>query len=282
MYLKSFFHILPSIDCGNFFAIEGISRSCNFNAKYISRSREFLNSVESKNLAIIYCPPMAIANKDSVGLRIAKLQQIHAHKYAKSVKNSQVNYLELDSSACASSLVGLVKAKNLISSGQFDDVLVIADERITEEVLDQFVDFGIGVKGGDGFASAWLSKSPSESSFVKISDTATSFHYNANPWFVAEEGYQKVVKTNDYEYIKPHGTGTDVNNKAEEAFCRDRVVIGSLEGLSYKEKYGHMQGASGLAELCQMLTDHASLPRTMCLASGLGNFYAGLVVEKKS
>jgi hypothetical protein len=283
MYLKSYSHLVPTIDCGDYFAIEGISRDCNFNAKYISRNKNFFRSIEAKNgLAIIYCGPEMTSSEGSSGLIINKVPQVHAQRYANAVRNSRVDYVERESSACASALVGMAKAKKLIDSNEFKDVLVIGDERISEQTVKVFIDMNIDVKAGDGFSAMHFTKNPPKDSYIKVSDTGIGFSYHPNPWLVSEEGYRKVIKTKDYECIKPHGTGTDVNEEAEAPFCKDKRVIVSPEGLKYKEKYGHMQGASAGVEICQMLHENDSLPRTLCLAAGLGNFYAGLVIEKKA
>jgi len=282
MFLKSYKHIVPTIDSEDCFYIEGLERDANFNLFYRKLNKDFLLSVEAENLGLIYCPPMPIASSHSKCLNINKLQHTHAHKYVNAMKNANVSYVDIDGSACASSLVAIAKAFNLINYFDFKDVMVIADERISKDVSDLFAEMNIGVKGGDGFSALHFCKDEPKDSFIKITNTAIGYHYNSNPWLTCEEGYSKVIKTDDYACIKPHGTGTGVNNEAEERLCKDKKVILSPEGLRYKEKYGHMQGASGSTEICQMLDEHSTLPRTLCLASGLGNFYGGLIIEKKS
>ena len=282
MYLKSYKHLVPTIDCGEYFAIEGISRSCNFNSKYISLNKDYFRSIEASNgIAIVYCPPMPLANKDTLSLEINKLQHIHAQKYANSVKNCRVDYVEIDGSACASSLVAICKAYKLIHREEFEDVLVIADERMNEDISNLFKEMNIGVKGGDGFSAMHFSKYPAKNHLTKISSPSISYHYNSNPWLVSKEGYEKVIKDYNYEWIKPHGTGTEVNDEAELYFCKDKKVVCTPEGVRYKHKYGHMQGASGSTEICQMLEENESVPKTLCLAAGLGNFYAGLIIERQ-
>jgi hypothetical protein len=282
MYLKSYSHLVPTVDCGEYFAIEGIDRECNFNLKYRKLNKDFLESIEAKNgLAVVYCPPMPIASAHTKGLNINKLQHTHAHKYVASIKNSRVDYLEIEGSACASSLVGIVKASNLIKHFGFEDVLVIADERMHEDVSELFLQMNIGVKGGDAFSAMHFSKFEQSDSCIKISNEKVAYEYNSNPWLVSEDGYKKVIASEDFQWVKPHGTGTGVNNEAEANITKGKTIALSPEGLRYKQKYGHMQGASGSTEICQMLDEHDNLPRTLCLAAGLGNFYAGLIIEKQ-
>jgi hypothetical protein len=283
MFLKSYTHIVPTLELDDYFVIEGLDRDCNFNLFYRKQNKDFLSSIEANDgLAVIYCPPIPFVEVESKGLAINKLQHTHAHKYAFALKNCRVDYVEIEGSACASSLAGIVKAYKLIHSGEFKDVLVITDERISKGVSDLFKQMKINIKAGDGFSALHLVKSEPKDSFIKITDPATAYHYHTNPWATTEEGYRKVIASEDYEYIKPHGTGTDVNDDSEKYLCENKKVMLSPEGMRYKDKYGHMQGASGATEICQMLEEHSNLPRTLCLAAGLGNFYAGLVIEKKS
>ena len=191
MFLKSYTHTVPTLELDDYFVIEGLDRDCNFNLFYRKQNKDFLSSIEANDgLAVIYCPPIPFVEVESKGLAINKLQHTHAHKYACALKNCRVDYVEIEGSACASSLAGIVKAYKLIHSGEFKDVLIITDERISKGVSDLFKQMKIDIKAGDGFSALHLVKSEPKDSFIKITDPATAYHYHTNPWATTEEGYR--------------------------------------------------------------------------------------------
>ena len=114
-------------------------------------------------------------------------------------------------------------------------------------------------------------------------------YYEILKWFdakniLASKHYpEQVIRAVDYaeeiegvNLIKMHGSGTNRNTEVEyeainEFDCRK---------IEYKSEIGHTQGASSIVEICMML-GREEFTKALVLASGLGGFYGGCVINKE-
>jgi 3-oxoacyl-(acyl-carrier-protein) synthase len=99
---------------------------------------------------------------------------------------------------------------------------------------------------------------------------------------VSKEGYMKVLNGLDLlgvNVVKPHGTGTDRNDQAENEAIKE-VGLGSMKRHMYKKEVGHTQGASTAVELGMLLDDMVIGDKAVVLASGTGGYYGGCTVWK--
>lgn len=259
------------------------TRDSYMTAEY---SRQFRKEIESLDLegkiAVLYAGGVGIHNaevrnyegsfdcsveKDVGGPVIKSVQAYMIHRYIglMSFRNS-VEYVNINSNTCASSLHSVYEAEKLIEYEGFDHVVVIAEEKTSFDTIRIFHEHSIKVKPGEGFACVVFSKEGR----YKVRDCKWAFDYNRNPFLVSSKGYQK-IKT-ESTLVKGHKTGTTQNDEAE------KDVFGDVVG--YKEKIGHCQGASGLIELCMVLEDKELKGDILCVASGLGGFYGSCIVEK--
>ena len=84
--------------------------------------------------------------------------------------------------------------------------------------------------------------------------------------------------SNDIDIVKPHGTGTGVNDVAELDAIKDKFPTAEIIG--FKQDIGHTQGASAAIELAMIVDKMEKGKKALCLASGLGGFYAACTVTK--
>lgn len=197
---------------------------------------------------------------------IKDLQAYMMHKFIGVMPcRDNVDYANINSNTCASSLYAVYEAEGLLGKG-FDHVVVIAEEKTSFNTIRIFAEHRIDVTVGEGFACVVFSKEGS----VEVKDSKWAYKWTSNPFNVVAGGYAKVKS--DADVVKGHKTGTEQNDAAE------LDVFGATIG--YKDKIGHCQGASGLIELCMVLDDDTVSGNVLCVASGLGGFYGSCVVVK--
>jgi len=286
MTLTKYFYKHATQDCKDRIAIPELDRSAYMTPQYMEMFKEELDSIKLKgkvglvysNGASFHQSEHRVCKKDYSNsldndlpspMAIKGLVAHMAHKYTSlfAQNDVQINDMEIVSNTCASSMYGIIKAKEMLDSGM-DHVIVITEEKTSFDTVRIFHEHRISVRASDGFACAVFSK---EGEGFEVSHCKKSYTYSNNPFLVTAEGYKKVYTASDM--VKGHATGTEVNDKAEyEAFGPN--VIG------YKAKIGHSQGSSGLLELCMVADDIKLQGKVLCVASGLGGFYASCVLHK--
>lgn len=224
-----------------------------------------LHSAENRRANEVFTSSVPIMDS---GLVIKSLQAYMLHKYA-GILSSQNDlvYSNINSDTCASSLYSLYEAEGLLSRGIVDNVIIIAEEKTSNDTIRIFNEHNIPIVVGEGFACVVLTN---ELDGLQITDTKWSYEYNRNPFAVTASGYKRVYT--ECDVVKGHKTYTAVNDNAEEE------AFGKVVG--YKAKIGHCQGASGLIELCMVADDKTLNGRVLCVASGLGNWYGSCILSK--
>lgn len=205
-----------------------------------------------------------------------------AHKYALLIGN--IDYLSINANACSSAMYALYEAQNLLNKEGFDEVFIVGEEWVEPNELLLYKQLGIGITCGDGFIVARFVKHnqtcfTSDPLFAKAT---WLFHQESACLNFSKAGYTKVLQNYKYDHIdvvKTHGTGTDNNNEAEDGAIAD--IFGDVQKLYYKQTIGHSQGVSALLEICVSIDDETLKNKTiLALASGLGNFYGGVLYRR--
>ncbi len=213
-----------------------------------------------------------------------QINQIYAGKIASSL--GYTGLVLSDSSACASSLVATDMAQNLLVSGRFDEVAILAVEnQVCFSTVDFFMGYGACLTAAQidsgQLPTAFDSKNKGfvlgqGAAFMRLASGRAVRRSLVTPLAqllataVASEpeapslsprtdglGYKRVIQLAlnraglapaDVDLIKTHGTGTASNDEAEGGALRD--VFGTeFVATSYKPSIGHSLGASGLLEL---------------------------------
>ena len=200
-----------------------------------------------------------------------------ASKTAKRLGN--ISYLSINSNACASSMFALKEAYELLENG-FDDVIIYGEEWVEEVELFLFRQHGIDLVCSDGFFILHLVKE-SSNTFAQIDKPSWIWNDDKSPFEVSKEGYLKAMenfKSEKFDLIKTHGSGTPQNNKAElEAIHEYFTYTNTMEFKSY---IGHSQGVSTGLELCMLLDSFMGNNKHILInASGLGNFYGSCAIR---
>jgi hypothetical protein len=205
-----------------------------------------------------------------------------AHKYALLIGN--IDYLSINANACASAMHAIYEAQKLINKEDYDEVFIVGEEWVEPNELLLYKQLGIGITCSDGFVVARFEKYPRNYRIRKpLFHKATwLFHQESACLNFSKAGYAKVLQNyvNDHiDVVKTHGTGTDNNNEAEDGAIAD--ILGDLPKLYYKQSIGHSQGVSALLEICVSLDDKTLINKNiLALASGLGNFYGGVLYRR--
>ncbi len=205
-----------------------------------------------------------------------------AHKYALLIGN--IDYLSINANACASAMYAIYEAQNLIFKEGFDEVFIVGEEWVEPNELLLYQQLGIGITCSDGFVVARFVKAD-QACFISdplFAKATWLFHQESACLSFSKAGYTKVLQNYKYDQIdivKTHGTGTDNNNEAEDGAIAD--VLGNVQKLYYKQSIGHSQGVSALLEICVSMDDETLKNKTiLALASGLGNFYGGVLYRR--
>lgn len=277
MKVLSYKYITPNKDG----VVEALDRNGYMTPQYIEMMEEYLDALEVKGkVAFLYVGGVTLAASESrvtedlgkyrvplnySGVCLKELVAYSMHKWIGCLQGKEnIEYANISSNTCASSMYSLYEAEQLLNSG-FDEVVIVAEEKTSYNTLRVFDELSINLKIGEGCAIIHLSKAGDD-----ITDCKWSYEYNRNPFGVTRSGYSRINTESDY--VKPHGTGTDNNESAEQ-------VLANRPQIRYKEKYGHTQGISGLLELCMVLDEEVS-GKVLCVSSGLGGFYGSCIVNK--
>lgn len=178
------------------------------------------------------------------------------------------------SNACVSGVVGIAVAKNMISSGKYKDVFVIAGDEVSEFVISGFNSFqaiGNGIckpydKNRDGInlgeaaaAAVYITSEPVKNekfSFKILGDSAVNdANHISGPSRTGDGLYASIknalteaqVSAQQIDFISAHGTATIYNDEME-AIAFNRAELQNIPLNSLKAYYGHCLGASGLLE----------------------------------
>ena len=177
------------------------------------------------------------------------------------------------SNACVSGLIAISVAKRYILQDEFDDVLVVSGDLVSEFIISGFNSFQAlsperckpfdaerkGVNIGEATASVLVTKNEANLSVDAVEVLGDSAINDANhisgPSRTGEGLYKSVraalseaqINTKEIDYISAHGTAT-LFNDAMEAEAFNRLELQTTPLNSYKAYFGHTLGASGLLE----------------------------------
>ena len=283
MILTNYFYKYATKDCGDRIAIPEIDRVGYMTPQYTEMFRNELSAIQlDGTVAILYVVGVTIhqsetrtCTKDYTNsLQIEDSSMVAKstvgymlHKYAGLIgRSNNVVSVDMVTNTCASSLYAVKRAEELLKG--VDHVVVIAEEKTSFDTIRIFHEHNIPVKPSDAFACTVFSN---EGKGTIIDTCKAVYKYSRNPFDVLESGLE-AIKT-EADVYKVHGTGTGVNNKAEEAVFGESTV-------EYKSKVGHAQGASGLVELCMAIDDDKLQGDILCIAAGMGGYYASCLLHK--
>ncbi len=174
------------------------------------------------------------------------------------------------SNACVSGVLAIAIAKRLIQSKQYDDVIVVGGDLVTEFILSGFHSFQAisakpckpfsknrdGITIGEAVGSVLVSNQLS-SNAVEILGTASCNDANhiSGPSRTGEGLFLSVnaalkesgINVDKIDFISAHGTATLYNDEME-AIAFDRLNMNKIPLHSLKGYYGHTLGAAGLIE----------------------------------
>lgn len=284
-------YIKPTVNCGDHIEIDGLSRSCVatdwFRSKVeppvltrataVLTTGGFASQSEARDMTKINSRFLGSVPVQKPLMAIKESSSYSLHKWVDNmVHNELVVYASVSANTCATSFYLLREAEELLSNGTAEEVIVIAEERTTFSTLRIFKEHRIPLVCGDGFAIIRLTlKDRHNKAKASITDTKWKYSYNTNPFKPTSNGYALVDTEKHVDNVKLHGTGTDHNTEAEEV-----LLHSGRKSVEYKSQIGHTQGTSGLLELCMAIDDSNVNGDTLCVASGLGNFYGSCILHK--
>jgi len=177
------------------------------------------------------------------------------------------------SNACISGVLAISIADRLIKSKQYDNIIIVSGDLVTEFILSGFSSFQAisenpckpfsknrsGITIGEAVSSVLISSSFSQASRSIVQITGSGSCNDANhisgPSRTGEGLFLSVksalkeakISENEVDYISAHGTATEFNDEMESvAFERLKMLDIPLNSL--KGYYGHTLGSSGLLE----------------------------------
>lgn len=262
-----------------------LNRSKYMTQEYGKYMKEFAESIQGTNVALLYAAGPAIHHSDSRNFKcnefghvVAKSQVgVNIMNVAKMFKNVEFEYASINGNTCASSMYCLYEAKKLLDI--YDKVVIVAMEMTEASQILLFEQLGVEVVCGDGLGILVLNKTHG---VAKIDDVSWKWNNDRSPMSVSKEGYMKVLNEldlNDVSVVKPHGTGTSRNDEAENEALLE-VGLAAVETKYYKRDIGHTQGASTAVELGMLLDEMKIDDKALLLASGMGGFYGGCTMWK--
>lgn len=284
MRIRDYYYIKPTINKGDHYEIEGVSRNDYATPQFIELTKEI---VLDRKTAVLYSSGAGLSQSETrdatktnaryVGtvpyygssVLIKELSAYSLHKWVGNMVNNElVVYASVNANTCASSMHSLWEAERLLREGIAEEVIVIAEERTSFNTIRIFKEHAIPLVVGDGLAVVRLML---DGEGPEIVETKWAYSYNKNPFGTTVYGYGLV--DSEASVVKLHGTGTDNNTEAESVFDGRTTV-------RYKQEIGHTQGASALLELCMVVDDDRYDGRILCVASGLGNWYGSCILVK--
>lgn len=181
------------------------------------------------------------------------------------------------SNACISGISALIVAKRLLDHNQYNQVLVLGCDVISEFIFKGFQSFKAldksickpfdkhrsGLNLGEAFASVVVSK---EASSLRLLGGLISNDSNhiSGPSKTGEElarciSYcHQLAENKTIDFIAAHGTATPYNDEMESKAI-DHAGLNQVPVFSLKAIYGHTLGAAGLLETlmgCSFLEHH--------------------------
>lgn len=177
------------------------------------------------------------------------------------------------SNACVSGVMAVSVAKNMIESGLYEDVYVLAGDEVSEFVISGFNSFQAmsanpckpydenrdGITIGEAAAAVYVTSAPPTDSlyFEILGESAVNdANHISGPSRTGEGLFRSIknalkeakISADQISYLSAHGTATVYNDEMESiAFTRaglQNAPVNSLKGF-----YGHCLGASGLLEI---------------------------------
>ncbi len=227
--------------------------------------------IQGAETRLILCSTKGEVDKlETEGTEAAHLYNLSAflqEKYKLAHKPSII------SSACISSLLGVINAARLIQSGVAKHVVVIGADLVTRFTLSGFISFYAtattpskpydksrdGINLGEAAASAVISSD--KSIFVSPlgkylgGASANDANHISGPSRTGEGLFRSINKAFDesqldsgeIDFISAHGTATAFNDEME-AIAFDRLGMNDIPLNSMKGYFGHTLGAAGLLE----------------------------------
>lgn len=198
--------------------------------------------------------------------------ETHTINVIASILNKKYNFLATRSfsTACTSSANALKVAKELISAGAYDNILVVGADEICSTTIFGFNSLGIlsdeictpfqnerkGMNVSEGIGALLLQSIRLNNSIELIgAGTSSDAYHIANPDPTATGAMTAIhkalidasLKPEDINYINAHGTGTMANDAAEAKAVLN--IFGNKVPISSsKSNIGHTLGAAGAIE----------------------------------
>ena len=262
-----------------------LDRTKYMTQEYGKHMKEFAESIEGSNAALLYAAGPAIHHSDSrnftcnnSGYVVAKSQVgLNIMNVAKMFKNVEFEFANINANTCASSMYCLYEAKQLLET--YDKVIIVAMEMTEASQILLFEQLGVEIVCGDGLGIVVLNNT---SGVARIDEVSWKWNNDRSPMSISKEGYMKVLNELNLEgidIVKPHGTGTSRNDEAENEALVE-VGLNAVETKLYKKDIGHTQGASTIVELGMLLDEVVVGTKSLVLASGMGGFYGGCTIWK--
>ena len=284
MYIIDYFYKKPTVDKGDHLEIEGINREDYATSQY----KEMVNPIVlTKPTAVLYAGGVGISQSESRDVTkvadryagtvpyqeskmlIKEISAFNMHRWIGDMANNEnVVYANVNHNSCSSSMYCVYEAERLLNSGEVDEVIVIAEERTSFNTIRIFKEHFIPLIVSDALAVVRFGREGT----IEVTDSKWKYQWNRNPFGTTKSGYAMV--DSEADTVKPHGTGTNNNNEAEEDLVAGRSSV------YYKPEIGHSQGASALLEICMTIDDSNISGDVLCVASGLGGFYGSCVLHK--
>ena len=290
MVINDYFYVVGDTRLDNkSHIISSVDRTKYMTNEYVKLASSFLSGIklDGRTALLVAGGPMChhsesrvFYNKYTEGSVAIKSQLSYStYNVINKLKGVSLEYLNINGNTCSSSMHCIDEAYDLIHNKQFDHVIILAMEQVEESELLLFRQLGIDLVCGDGACFLVLSKE-CENAIAEITSTTFIWNNERHPMFVSKEGYIKTMNnlSNDIDIVKPHGTGTGVNDAAELDAIKDKFPTAEIIG--FKQDIGHTQGASAAIELAMIVDKMEKGKKALCLASGLGGFYGGCTVTK--
>jgi 3-oxoacyl-[acyl-carrier-protein] synthase-1 len=183
------------------------------------------------------------------------------------------------SNACISGVVAINHGVNLVNSKQFDTIIVIGIDTVSDFVLFGFQSLYAvsdqptqpydaarkGINLGEGLGIVVISNEKLNSNFHALILSGTSSNdanHISGPSRTGEGLVRTINKTfnkskiyhSEIDYISAHGTGTIFNDEME-SIALDRLQLSQKPVNSFKGYFGHTLGAAGVIEtICCILS----------------------------
>lgn len=232
-----------------------------------------LHAGDKKIILIISSTKGNIDLLEGVSLHKPSAERIALHTSAKLIKEHFGFHHQplVISNACISGLLGILIAKRLIVSGQYDHAVVAGADVISKFVLSGFQSFQAispepckpfdkerqGISLGEAAATVVLSRDKKDPDNIKVMSgsvsndanhiSAPSRTGNELAYIIKKAMRDAAVTANDIDLVSAHGTATLYNDEME-AKAINQAGLGSVPANSLKGYYGHTLGAAGLIE----------------------------------